>query len=67
MQSKLFYNWLEANGYEVFRDSNIFRGDKFIVDFDPLEDDDSGEYEETIKKIKQLDPFNLLHLIGHKL
>ena len=53
-----FYKWLDFKGYHIYLDSNIFRGSKFITDFDPLEDEDSGEIEEVVEKIKQNDPFN---------
>ena len=55
---KDFYIWLEKKGYHIYRESNIFRDDKFITDFDAIEDDDSGEIEETISKIKKNDFFN---------
>ena len=42
-----FYKWLESKGYGIYRKSNIFRGDKFITDFDHIEDADSCE---TLKK-----------------
>jgi hypothetical protein len=54
----LFYKWLNKKGYHIYRVSNIFRNDMFIADFDPQEDGDSGEIEETIKKIKEKDVFN---------
>tara|TARA_R110000782_G_scaffold223005_1_gene310030 strand:+ start:254 stop:439 length:186 start_codon:yes stop_codon:yes gene_type:complete len=54
----LFYDWLESKGYHIYRGCNIFRSDKFITDFDPLEDADSGEIEETFNKIKKRDVFN---------
>lgn len=53
-----FYGWLKHKGYNVYRESNIFRGSKFITDFDPIEDADSGEINETIKRIKENDEFN---------
>lgn len=53
-----FYKWLESKGYNIYRQSNIFRGAKFITSFDPIEDDDSGEIDETIKRIKENDVFN---------
>jgi len=53
-----FHKWLKKKGYHIYRNSNIFRGDKFITDFDPIEDVDSGEIEETIKRIKENDVFN---------
>jgi hypothetical protein len=53
-----FYSWLESKGYNIYRHSNIFRGDKFITDFDPQEDADSGEIEETFNRIKEIDVFN---------
>ena len=43
-----FREWLKMKGYHMYKDSNIFRGSKFITDFDPLEDEDSGEIEEVI-------------------
>ena len=55
---KDFYAWLETNGYHIYRKSNIFRNDYFITDFDPVEDGDSGEIEETINRIKEKDVFN---------
>ena len=53
-----FYKWLESKGYNIYKQSNIFRGSKFITDFDPIEDADSGEIDETIKRIKENDVFN---------
>ena len=53
-----FYSWLKEKGYHVHKDSNIFRGPKFITDFDPQEDPDSGEIEDTIETIKEKDQFN---------
>jgi hypothetical protein len=53
-----FYKWLESKGYHIYRKSNIFRGSKFITDFDPIEDADSGEIDATIKRIKEIDVFN---------
>ena len=53
-----FHSWLETKGYNIYRDSNIFRDSKFITDFDPQEDEDSGEIEETIQRIKDNDFFN---------
>ena len=53
-----FYKWLENNGYDIVRNSNIFRYDMFVTSFDPLEDYDSGEIEETIERIKENDYFN---------
>lgn len=53
-----FYEWLEYNRYHVYRGSNIFRESKFITSFDPQEDEDSGEIEKTMARIKELDPFN---------
>ena len=54
----LFYKWLSDNGYHIYMGSNIFRYSKFITDFDPQEDPDSGEIKETIKRIKDKDAFN---------
>jgi len=53
-----FYQWLECNNYDIVRNSNIFRNDTFITSFDPIEDYDSGEIEETIQRIKEIDVFN---------
>ena len=53
-----FFKWLESKGYHIYWKSNIFRGSKFITDFDPQEDDDSGEIEETIRRIKINDALN---------
>ena len=53
-----FYKWLEANGYDIVRNNNIFRGNMFVTSFDSLEDPDSGEIEETIERIKENDHFN---------
>ena len=53
-----FYKWLNDKGYHIYRDSNIFRFSMFVTDFDPVEDRDSGEIEETILRIKEKDPFN---------
>ena len=53
-----FYVWIDAKGYHIYRHCNIFRYDKFITTFDPQEDGDSGEIEETIKRIKLNDIFN---------
>mgnify|MGYP003625333268 CR=1 FL=1 len=53
-----FYVWLESKGYHVYRNSNVFREDMFITHFDCQEDDDSGEIEETINRIKEIDVFN---------
>jgi hypothetical protein len=58
MSWKEFYEWLEKNNYDVVRNSNIFRYDMFVTSFDPLEDFDSGEIEETIERIKENDYFN---------
>jgi len=55
---EVFYSWLSSKGYHVYRRSNIFRNDKFITDFDPLEDVDSGEIEEVVNIIKEIDIFN---------
>tara|TARA_R110000803_G_scaffold6446_4_gene20941 strand:- start:7212 stop:7397 length:186 start_codon:yes stop_codon:yes gene_type:complete len=54
----LFYGWLKSKGYHIYKGCNIFRNDMFITDFDPQEDADSGEIEETFNKIKQRDVFN---------
>jgi hypothetical protein len=59
-----FYKWLESKGYNVYRQSNIFRGSKFITAFDPIEDADSGEINNTIKRIKKNDVFNFRILAG---
>ncbi len=53
-----FYKWLKDNNYDIIRNHNIFRYDMFITSFDPLEDSDSGEIEETIERIKEIDIFN---------
>lgn len=53
-----FYKWLEIKGYHLIYNNNIFRHTKFITSFDAMEDDDSGEIEETIERIKQNDIFN---------
>jgi hypothetical protein len=53
-----FYKWLGVHGYYIYKDSNIFRHSKFITDFDPLEDADSGEIQETIDRVKANDLFN---------
>lgn len=58
----LFYKWLEYYGYDVVRHYNIFRGDKFITTFDPQEDRDSGEIEETIERIKKNDSIRWSHI-----
>ena len=55
---KSFYSWLESKGYNIYINSNIFRGSKFITDFDPQEDSDSGEIEEIVERIKKNDSFN---------
>jgi hypothetical protein len=55
-----FYKWLEEKNYHVYRNCNIFRYDKFITYFDPQEDADSGEIEETIETIKANDYFNFV-------
>ena len=55
---KEFYNWLEVKGYHIYKYSNIFRDSKFITDFDPQEDADSGEIDDTIERIKGWDEFN---------
>jgi hypothetical protein len=52
-----FYKWLELNGYHVYMNSNVFRGSSFITDFDPQEDRDSGEIEETMQRIQVVDTF----------
>lgn len=54
----LFYEWLTKKGYHVYLYCNIFRNDKFITYFDYMEDGDSGEINETIRKIKETDPLN---------
>lgn len=58
MNWEQFYKWLENNGYDIVRNSNIFRYDMYVTSFDPLEDYDSGEIEETIERIKENDYFN---------
>ena len=55
-----FYEWINEKGYHIYRESNIFRHSKYICSFDPLEDRDSGEIEETIELIKENDPFNFI-------
>ena len=55
---KEFYSWLSINGYHVYRHQNIFRGNNFILDFDPQEDHDSGEINETIVRIRAEDHWN---------
>ena len=54
-----FYKWLNSNGYDVLRHYNIFRGNHYITDFDPQEDRDSGEIEETIERIIERDSLYL--------
>ena len=56
---KLFYEWLKENGYDTFRHYNIFRGNKYITDFDCQEDGDSGEIEETMDRIIEMDSMYL--------
>ena len=58
MTWKQFYKWLKDNNYDIIRSHNIFRYDMFITSFDPLEDSDSGEIEETIERIKEIDILN---------
>ena len=58
MTWKDFYKIIDLAGYDVVRNSNVFRGDKFILNFDPQEDEDSGEIEKVLEKITLLDPFN---------
>jgi len=53
-----FYKWLESKDYHIYLGSNIFRASKFITDFDPMEDRDSGEIDEVISRIKEIDRFN---------
>ena len=55
---KEFYKWLKLHGYDVVRQSNIFRRNKYITSFDPVEDADSGEIDETIQRIKERDFWN---------
>lgn len=50
-----FYEWLKDHNYYVVEDSYIFRNKKLITSFDPQEDDDSGEIEATIYRIKEND------------
>jgi hypothetical protein len=50
-----FYEWLKLYGYYVVEDSYIFRAKKLITSFDPVEDEDSGEIEETLFRIKEAD------------
>ena len=52
-----FYKWLKENGYDIVREYHIFRFNKYITSFDPMEDGDSGEIEETIARIKENDQF----------
>jgi hypothetical protein len=53
-----FYEWLKAKDYHIYKHHNIFRNSKFIYSFDDMECADSGEIEETIKAIKEIDVFN---------
>ena len=50
-----FYEWLQLNGYHIYRHHNIFRNDHFIYSFDDMADADSGEIEATIATLKELD------------
>lgn len=51
----LFYNWLNEHNYYIIEKRYIFRKGLLICSFDPQEDADSGEIEETIKLIKEKD------------
>lgn len=57
-----FYMWLETHGYEVVKEHHIFRGTKYITDFDPQEDHDSGEIQQTIERIKAIDSMYLSNI-----
>lgn len=57
-----FYEWLKIHNYDLVREHNVFRGNIFIIAFDPQEDGDSGEIQETMESIMEKDHWNFKHI-----